>query len=88
MLTTVKAVHTAIYAVMVAAIFYVLYCGVTGTLNVLLAVSIGLVGLEVGSVLWERAEVPAYGPCPGGTATPKATSAISSYPSGCPAERL
>ncbi len=46
MLTTIKALHTAIYAVMVAAIFYVIYCGVTGTLNVLLAVSIGLVGLE------------------------------------------
>ena len=46
MLTTIKAVHTAIYAVMVAAIFYVLYCGVTGTLNILLAVSIGLIGLE------------------------------------------
>jgi len=57
MLTTIKAVHTAIYAVMAAAIFYVLCCGITGTLNVLLAVSIGLVGLEVGSVLWERAEV-------------------------------
>jgi len=46
MLTAIKTLHTAVYAVMVAAIFYVLYCGVTGTLNVLLAVSIGLVGLE------------------------------------------
>jgi len=46
MLTTIKAVHTAIYAVMVAAIFSVLCCGITGTLNVLLALSIGLVGLE------------------------------------------
>ena len=46
MLTAIKTLHTAIYAVMVAAIFYVLYCGITGTLNVLLAVSIGLVGLE------------------------------------------
>ena len=31
---------------MVVAIFYILYCGITGTLNVLLAMSIGLVGLE------------------------------------------
>jgi hypothetical protein len=45
-LTFIKALHTAIYAVMVAAILYVLYCGVTGTLNVLLVVSVGLVGLE------------------------------------------
>ena len=37
MLTTIKALHTAIYAVMVAAIFYVLCCSITGTLNVLLA---------------------------------------------------
>jgi len=46
MLTTIKAVHTAIYAVMVAAIFYIFYCGVSGTLNVLLVVAIGLVGAE------------------------------------------
>jgi len=46
MLTTVKAVHTAIYAVLVAAIFYIVYCGITGKLNVMLAVSVGLVGLE------------------------------------------
>jgi hypothetical protein len=46
MLRTIKAVHTAVYAVMVAAIFYVLYCGITGTRSILLAVSIGLVCLE------------------------------------------
>jgi hypothetical protein len=46
MLTTIKAVHTAIYAVMVAAILYILYCGTSGTLNVLMPVSIGLVALE------------------------------------------
>jgi len=46
MLTAIKTLHTAICAAMVAAIFYALYCGVTGRLNVLLAVSIGLVGLE------------------------------------------
>jgi len=46
MLTNIKAVNTAIYAVMVAAIFCVLHCGVSGTLNGLLAVSLGLVALE------------------------------------------
>ena len=46
MLTAIKALHTAIYAVMVAAILYILYCGITGTLNPLLAVSVGLVALE------------------------------------------
>jgi hypothetical protein len=44
--TAIKTLHTAIYAVMVGAIFHVLYCGITGTVDTLLAVSIGLVGLE------------------------------------------
>jgi hypothetical protein len=59
MLTTIKAVHTAIYAVMVAAIFYVLYCGIIGTLHVLLALSIGLVGLEGGDNFLEGGSNPA-----------------------------
>lgn len=46
MLTTIKALDKAIYAVMVAAILHVLYCGITGTQDILLAASIGLVGLE------------------------------------------
>jgi hypothetical protein len=46
MLTIIKVVHTVIYTVMVAAIFYVLYCGITGTQNLLLAASVGLVSLE------------------------------------------
>jgi hypothetical protein len=46
MLTAIKTLHTAVYAVMVAAIFYVLYCGITGRVDILLAVSIGLVGME------------------------------------------
>ena len=58
MLTTVKALHTAIYAVMVAAILYVVYCGVTGTLNVLLAVSIGLVSLEAAVFLGNGRKCP------------------------------
>ena len=58
MLTTIKAIHTAIYAVMVAAIFHVLYCGITGTVNVLLAVSIGLVGLEAAVFLGNGRKCP------------------------------
>jgi hypothetical protein len=46
MLTLIKSIHTALYAVMVAAIFYILYCGITGTLDTLLAISIGLICLE------------------------------------------
>jgi len=58
MLTAIKTLHTAIYAVMVAAIFNVLYCGITGTLNVLLAVSIGLVGLEGAVFFGNRRKCP------------------------------
>ena len=46
MLTAIKIHHTAIYAVMVAAIFFTLYCGITGTVNVMLWASIGLICLE------------------------------------------
>jgi hypothetical protein len=46
MLTAIKAAHTIIYGVMVAAIFYVLYCGITGIVDVMLGMSIGLVCLE------------------------------------------
>ena len=46
MLIFIKTVHTIIYATMVTAIFYTLYSGVTGTLTVWTAVSIGLVAIE------------------------------------------
>jgi len=46
MLTTIEAVHTVIYAVVVGAIFRVIFCGLTGTFDALLAVPTGLVGLE------------------------------------------
>jgi|WetSurMetagenome_2_1015567.scaffolds.fasta_scaffold872130_1 hypothetical protein len=46
MLTAIKVLHTAIYALMVAAIFFILYCGITGTRNLMLAISIGLICLE------------------------------------------
>ena len=54
----IKTLHTAIYAVMVAAIFYVLYCGITGTITVLLVVSIGLVGLEAAVFLGNGGGMP------------------------------
>jgi hypothetical protein len=39
-------VHTLIYAVMVAAILYILYCGLTETTGTPLFVAIGLVTVE------------------------------------------
>lgn len=46
MLTAIKSLHTAFYAVQVAAILNVLYCGITRTWNGLLAASIGVVVFE------------------------------------------
>jgi hypothetical protein len=46
MLTAIKLLHTTIYALMVAAIVYTLYCGITGTFSIILWASIGLICLE------------------------------------------
>jgi hypothetical protein len=46
MLAVVRAVHTAVYLVMVAAIGVLLYAGVTGYVGVLLWVALGLLAAE------------------------------------------
>jgi hypothetical protein len=46
MIKFIKLVHTIIWAVMVAAILYIVYCGLTNTYNFLLWFSIGLIILE------------------------------------------
>jgi hypothetical protein len=46
MLALIKTLHASVYAAVAAAIFYVLYSGVTGTLTVWTGVSIGLVVAE------------------------------------------
>lgn len=46
MLKSIKLIHTIIWAVMVAAIFYVFYCGLTNTFNFWLWSAIGLIIFE------------------------------------------
>lgn len=45
-LRTIKLIHTAIWAFMVAVIFYVLYCGVFDKINIITWLSIGIIILE------------------------------------------
>lgn len=46
MIKFIKTIHTIIWAVMVAAILYIVYCGLTNQTNFLLWFSIGLIILE------------------------------------------
>lgn len=46
MIKFIKIIHTIIWAIMVAAILYILYCALTNQFNLLLWVSIGLIFLE------------------------------------------
>ncbi|MFT3752377.1 MAG: hypothetical protein QM800_05700 [Paludibacter sp.] len=45
-LRSIKLIHTAIWAFMVAVIFYVLYCGVFDKVNIVTWLSIGVIILE------------------------------------------
>lgn len=45
-LTLIRAVHTAIYLVMVAAIFVLLFAGVTGATGLWLWIALGLLAVE------------------------------------------
>jgi len=58
MLIIVKLAHTLVWAVMAAAVFYVVYCGLSGTGGRLLAVSIGLVLLETAVLFFNSWRCP------------------------------
>lgn len=45
-LLTIKLIHTIIWAIFVAVIFYVLYSGITGNINSLTWIGIGLILVE------------------------------------------
>lgn len=42
----IKIIHSAIWVVMVSAIFYIVYAGITDTINIYLWISLGLLVLE------------------------------------------
>lgn len=46
-ITTVKAAHSIIWVVMAAAVFYILYSGVTGVINEITYASLGLIIIEM-----------------------------------------
>lgn len=46
MIKFIKITHTLIWAVMVSAILYIVYCGLTDRVNLLLYLSIGLIFAE------------------------------------------
>ncbi len=58
MLKVIKLVHTVIWAVMAAATFYVLYCGLTKTFNLLLWLALGLMSLETLVLIFNKWTCP------------------------------
>lgn len=58
MIKLIKIIHTIIWAVMVAAILYILYCGLTNQFNLLLWISIGLIFLEGLALLLNKWSCP------------------------------
>lgn len=54
----IRLAHTAIWAVMAAAVFYILYCGITGRLGPWLYAAIGLILLELVVLLLNRWACP------------------------------
>ncbi len=58
MIKFIKIIHTIIWAIMVAAILYILYCGLTNQFNILLWVSIGLIFLEGLALLLNKWNCP------------------------------
>ena len=58
MIKFIKIIHTIIWAIMVAAILYILYCGLTNQFNLLLWISIGLIFLEGLALLLNKWRCP------------------------------
>ncbi len=58
MLKVIKLVHTVIWVVMAAATFYVLYCGISKTFNLLLWLALGLMTLETLVLIFNKWTCP------------------------------
>ncbi len=58
MLRTIKVIHTLVWGIMVTAIFYVLYVGITGEKRGSVWIAVGLVALETGVLLVNRWSCP------------------------------
>ena len=58
MLKLIKTIHTIIWAIMVLAIFYIIYAGITKTRGMILWFSIGLVIIEIITLVINRFVCP------------------------------
>lgn len=54
MLKTIKTLHTLVWMIMVSAVFYIFYAGVTNTFNETLRIALLLMGLEITALLLNR----------------------------------
>lgn len=57
-LNLIKILHTIIYLIMVMAIFYIIYAGITKTYDKFLYISLGLLTIEVTALLINKMECP------------------------------
>jgi hypothetical protein len=57
-ITVIKLIHSAIWLVMATAVFYILYCGITGNLNPLVYWAIGLILVETAVLLLNHGACP------------------------------
>lgn len=57
-LALIKLSHSIVWAVMAAASFYILYCGITKTTSPLLWTSIGLLGVETSVLFFNKWTCP------------------------------
>ena len=58
MITLIKTIHTFIWAVMAAAVFYIFYAGITRTFGAMLWLSIGLIVFETTVLLINKWRCP------------------------------
>lgn len=57
-LRQIKILHTVIWTVMAGAVFYILYSGLSGHISALTYAALGLIGLEVLTLLINRFTCP------------------------------
>lgn len=58
MIKLIKTVHTFTWLIMTSAVFYTLFCGITGKFNNLLWFAIGLIILEGTILLFNKGNCP------------------------------
>lgn len=57
-ITSIKIIHSVIWLIMASAVLYILYCGITGNLGILLYITIGIIFFETIVLLINRWACP------------------------------